>query len=83
MDLDLKKKVIIGCLIGIILLISGYLYYDYINSNSDNSINIENSSKEEQKSGLVKNIMSNENDTKEDNIIIIHIAGAVKNPRNC
>lgn len=83
MDLDLKKKVIIGCLIGIVLLISGYLYYDYINSNSDNSINIENSSKEEQKSGLVKNIMSNENDTKEDNIIIIHIAGAVKNPRNC
>lgn len=83
MELDFKKKIIIGGFIAVILLIFGYLYYDYINSSS-NTIYIESGSEEEQnKSGIAKNLILNEKDTKEDNIIIIHIAGAVKNPRNC
>lgn len=83
MEFDLKKKVIIGCFIAAVLLISGYLYYEYINSSSDNSINIENNSEQKElKSGLEKNLASNEKDIKGDNIIIIHIAGAVKKPRN-
>ena len=75
MELDLKKKIIIGSFITLVLLILGYLYYDYINRNNDNSINIENDlGKEETKS---------EREAKEENIIIGHLAGAVKNPRNC
>ena len=51
MELDLKKKIIIGSFITLVLLILGYLYYDYINRNNDNSINIENDlGKEETKS---------------------------------
>ena len=84
MELDLKKKIIIGSFITLVLLILGYLYYDYINRSNDNSINIENNlGEEETKSSLAKNFLLNERDAKEENIIIVHLAGAVKNPRNC
>lgn len=83
MELDLKKKIIIGAFIAVVLIISCYLYYEFIN-NSNNTINIENDFEEDgEKSGSKKDKLENGKNTNEENIIIIHIAGAVKNPRNC
>ena len=84
MELDFKKKIIIGCFAAVVLLISGYLYYEYLNSNNTGTIiesNIDEDS--ENKSSVVKKAVLNEIETKEENIIIVHIAGAVCNPRNC
>lgn len=84
MELDFKKKIIIGCFVAVVLLISGYLYYEYINSNNPGTI-IESNSNEnsEDKGSVVKKAVLNEIENKEEDIIIVHIAGAVCNPRNC
>ena len=38
MELDFKKKIIIGLFFTVIILISIYLYYDYVNNNSNDII---------------------------------------------
>ena len=82
MELDSKKKIVIGIVIIIVLGILIYLYYDYANSKAD-SIDINVTEDDEfEKEQLESNIMRN-NEEKGENIIIIHITGAVKNPRNC
>ena len=66
------------------LLISGYLYYEYINNNNNTSdINIENTLDEDNqnKSSVVEKAILKEK--KDEDIIIVHIEGAVCNPRNC
>ena len=83
MELDFKKKLIIGCFIAVVLLISGYLYYEYVNSSNNTDTIIENSVDEDGNGVGVKKAILNEIETKEENIIIVHIAGAVCNPRNC
>lgn len=77
MELDFKKKIVIGIFIVIILAISAYLYYDYMNDGA--KISIEESETENE---IVKSDVR-ENEEKDENIIVIHIAGAVNNPRNC
>ena len=65
------------------LLISGYLYYEYINNNNTSDINIENTLDEDNqnKSSVVEKAILKEK--KDEDIIIVHIEGAVCNPRNC
>ncbi len=76
MELDTRKKVIIGGFIVIVIAIFGYLYFDYKSSNNAADIT---SGKE----GDIE-IVGKEKSTKEDDdIIIVHITGAVNNPRNC
>lgn len=76
MELDTRKKVIIGGFIVIVIAIFGYLYFDYKSSNNAAYIT---SGKE----GDIE-IAGKEKSTKEDDdIIIVHITGAVNNPRNC
>ena len=76
MELDTRKKVIIGGFIVIVIAIFGYLYFDYKSSNNAADIT---SGKE----GDIE-IAGKEKSTKEDDdIIIVHITGAVNHPRNC
>lgn len=86
MQLDLKKKIIIGSFICIIILISGYLYHDFTHDNYDDNINIDVN--EYKNNGINENKGQLEESEKTtlkdkivgDNVIIVHIAGAVKKP---
>lgn len=77
MELDFKKKIIIGAFISIVVLILGYLYYDYINNSNTASIEIEENTNESNKNIVEKNLEKNET---QDEQIIVHIAGAVNKP---
>lgn len=78
MELDFRKKLIIGGFIVVVLAVFAYLYYDYKENEKVTSFSIEESEVDEIKES---EISKNENEKKED-IIIIHITGAVNNPRN-
>ena len=81
MELDFKKKIIIGLFFTVIILISIYLYYDYVNNNSNDIITENNIEKEdERKTNDLEKTINNEIKSKDENIIIVHIAGAVVNP---
>ena len=78
MELDFKKKIIIGAFIALVLGISGYLYFDYINNSEVSSVEPQISEKSEVQNSLVEN--TEDKDEKEENIIIVHISGCVLNP---
>ena len=82
MELDLKKKIIIGIIIVAVLGIVVYLYYDYANSNEE-SINIDVEEDNEFEIGQLENSSTKITEEESEDIIIIHITGAIKNPRNC
>lgn len=82
MELDLKKKIIIGIIIVAVLGILVYLYYDYANSNEE-SINIDVEEDNEFEIGQLENSSTKITEEESEDIIIIHITGAIKNPRNC
>ena len=82
MELDLKKKIIIGIIIVAVLGILVYLYYDYANSNEE-SINIDVEEDNEFEIGQLENSSTKITEEESEDIIIIHTTGAIKNPRNC
>lgn len=85
MELDFKKKIIIGAFIVVVLAISGYLYYDYTNNNNTDNINIEDDINEVQSNigGEIENKLLENSSASNEDIIIVHVSGAVNNPRNC
>lgn len=77
MELDFKKKIIIGIFIVIVLGISGYLYFDYINNTEVSNIEIENLQNTKE-NNTEDNIIDKKDE--QENLIIVHIAGSVINP---
>ena len=82
MELDLKKKIVIGVVIVVVLGILIYLYYDYANSKEE-SIEINFAEDDELEIGQLESDVTENDEGKSEEIIIIHITGAIKNPRNC
>lgn len=76
MELNTTKKIIIGGFIVIVIAIFGYLYFDYKSSNNAADIT---SGKE----GDIEIVEKEKITKEEDDIIIVHITGAVNDPRNC
>ena len=69
-NLTKKQKIIAIAIAGIVLI--GIMYFIYNKNQVKEDINIENEI-------LVNNVITNENNTNDD-IVIIHITGSVKNP---
>ena len=65
-----KQKIIVIAIAGIVVI--GIMYFIYNKNQVKEDINIENEI-------LVNNVITNENNTNDD-IVIIHITGSVKNP---
>ena len=70
MELTKKQKIIVIAIAGIVVI--GIMYFIYNKNQVKEDINIENEI-------LVNNVITNENNTNDD-IVIIHITGSVKNP---
>ena len=69
-NLTKKQKIIVIAIAGIVVI--GIMYFIYNKNQVKEDINIENEI-------LVNNVITNENNTNDD-IVIIHITGSVKNP---
>ena len=69
-NLTKKQKIIAIAIAGIVVI--GIMYFIYNKNQVKEDINIENEI-------LVNNVITNENNTNDD-IVIIHITGSVKNP---
>lgn len=69
-NLTKKQKIIVIAIAGIVVI--GIMYFIYNKNQAKEDINIENEI-------LVNNVITNENNTNDD-IVIIHITGSVKNP---
>ena len=69
-NLTKKQKIIVIAIAGIVAI--GIMYFIYNKNQVKEDINIENEI-------LVNNVSTNENNTNDD-IVIIHITGSVKNP---
>ena len=69
-NLTKKQKIIVIAIAGIVAI--GIMYFIYNKNQVKEDINIENEI-------LVNNVITNENNTNDD-IVIIHITGSVKNP---
>ena len=69
-NLTRKQKIIVIAIAGIVAI--GIMYFIYNKNQVKEDINIENEI-------LVNNVITNENNTNDD-IVIIHITGSVKNP---
>ena len=69
-NLTRKQKIIVIAIAGIVAI--GIMYFIYNKNQVKEDINIENEI-------LVNNVSTNENNTNDD-IVIIHITGSVKNP---
>ena len=69
-NLTKKQKIIVIAIAGIVVI--GIMYFIYNKNQVKEDINIENEI-------LVNNVITNENNTNDD-IVIIHITGRVKNP---
>ena len=69
-NLTKKQKIIVIAIAGIVA--TGIMYFIYNKNQVKEDINIENEI-------LVNNVITNENNTNDD-IVIIHITGSVKNP---
>ena len=69
-NLTKKQKIIVIAIAGIVAI--GIMYFIYNRNQVKEDINIENEI-------LVNNVITNENNTNDD-IVIIHITGSVKNP---
>ena len=69
-NLTKKQKIIVIAIAGIVVI--GIMYFIYNKNQVKEDINIENEI-------LVNNVSTNENNTNDD-IVIIHITGSVKNP---
>ena len=69
-NLTKKQKKIVIAIAGIVVI--GIMYFIYNKNQVKEDINIENEI-------LVNNVITNENNTNDD-IVIIHITGSVKNP---
>ena len=82
MELDSKKKIVIVVVIVVVLGILIYLYYDYANSKEE-SIDINITEDDGFEIGKLENNITKNSEEKGEDIIIIHITGAVENPRNC
>ena len=69
-NLTKKQKIVVIAIAGIVVI--GIMYFIYNKNQVKEDINIENEI-------LVNNVITNENNTNDD-IVIIHITGSVKNP---
>ena len=69
-NLTKKQKIIVIAIAGIVVI--GIMYFIYNKNQVKEDINIENEI-------LVNNVSTNENNTNDD-MVIIHITGSVKNP---
>ena len=69
-NLTKKQKIVVIAIAGIVAI--GIMYFIYNKNQVKEDINIENEI-------LVNNVITNENNTNDD-IVIIHITGSVKNP---
>lgn len=69
-NLTKKQKIIVIAIAGIVAI--GIMYFIYNKNQVKEDINIENEI-------LVNNVITNENNTNDD-LVIIHITGSVKNP---
>lgn len=69
-NLTKKQKIIVIAIAGIVAI--GVMYFIYNKNQVKEDINIENEI-------LVNNVITNENNTNDD-LVIIHITGSVKNP---
>lgn len=69
-NLTKKQKIIVIAIAGIVAI--GIMYFIYNKNQVKEDINIENEI-------LVNNVITNENNTNDD-IVVIHITGSVKNP---
>lgn len=69
-NLTKKQKIIVIAIAGIVVI--GIMYFIYNKNQVKEDINIENEI-------LVNNVITNESNTNDD-IVIIHITGSVKNP---
>ena len=69
-NLTKKQKIIVIAIAGIVVI--GIMYFIYNKNQVKEDINIENEI-------LVNSVITNENNTNDD-IVIIHITGSVKNP---
>lgn len=69
-NLTKKQKIIVIAIAGIVAI--GIMYFIYNKNQVKEDINIENEI-------LVNNVSTNENNTNDD-IVVIHITGSVKNP---
>lgn len=69
-NLTKKQKIIVIAIAGIVVI--GIMYFIYNKNQVKEDINIEDEI-------LVNNVITNENNTNDD-IVIIHITGSVKNP---
>ena len=69
-NLTKKQKIIVIAIAGIVAI--GIMYFIYNRNQVKEDINIENEI-------LVNNVITNENNTNDD-IVVIHITGSVKNP---
>lgn len=69
-NLTKKQKIVVIAIAGIVVI--GIMYFIYNKNQVKEDINIENEI-------LVNNVITNENHTNDD-IVIIHITGSVKNP---
>ena len=84
MELDFKKKVIIGICVFVILGMSIYLYYDYASSKQDmNEDDVFENNKIDFFSEESNKSEENKDNINNGEVIIVHITGAVKNQRNC